>query len=91
MVILTLGETTAFPMIPAIVNQLTPLSEKGRYQGILNALIAVGKAIGPLAGGMVIERLSYRPLFEICMGVGLLVTVVVTVVTYHRQSQVVHY
>ncbi len=91
MIILTLGETTAFPMIPAIVNQLTPLNEKGRYQGILNALIAVGKAIGPLAGGMIIEQLSYLPLFEICMGVGLLVTIVVTVVTHHRQSQVIHY
>lgn len=77
MVILTLGEATALPTMPAVVNQLTPLSEKGRFQGILNSFASAGKALGPLFGGVVIERWGYQPLFFVCAlavaGVGLLI------------------
>lgn len=65
MVILTMGEATAFPAIPAIVNELTPLKVKGKYQGLLNAWASVGKAIGPLFGGLMIDALNYMWLFFI--------------------------
>jgi len=63
MVILTLGEATAFPAIPAIVNSLTPHAVKGKYQGMANAWASVGKAFGPLFGGLVIDHGSYTLLF----------------------------
>lgn len=88
MVVLTLGETTAFPMIPALVNQLTPLAAKGKYQGIINALIAVGKALGPLAGGVVIEQLGYRDLFLACGAIALVITMVVVTVTRRQGAAV---
>lgn len=88
MVILTLGETTAFPMIPALVNQLTPMEEKGRYQGIVNALMAVGKALGPLGGGIMIESLGYVPLFLICMAIGAVICLVVMAVTLRLKQAV---
>lgn len=65
MVILTLGEATAFPAIPAIVNSLTPHAVKGKYQGMANAWASVGKAFGPLFGGLVIDHGSYTLLFVI--------------------------
>ncbi|WP_283585898.1 MDR family MFS transporter [Limosilactobacillus ingluviei] len=91
MVVLTLGETTAFPMIPALVNQLTPLEAKGKYQGLLNAMIAVGKALGPLAGGLVIEALGYRLLFVLCLAVALAITAVVGIVTQEKKGAVQHF
>jgi len=65
MVILTMGEATAFPAIPAIVNNLTPTAVKGKYQGMANAWASVGKAVGPLFGGIVIDHSSYTLLFII--------------------------
>ncbi len=65
MVILTMGEATAFPAIPAIVNNLTPVAVKGKYQGMANAWASVGKAVGPLFGGIVIDHSSYTLLFII--------------------------
>jgi len=65
MVILTMGEATAFPAMPAIINELTPVAVKGKYQGLLNSWASFGKAIGPLFGGLVIEGLSYSWLFLI--------------------------
>ncbi|MEY8442162.1 MFS transporter [Lactobacillaceae bacterium 24-114] len=66
MIVLTIGEATAFPTMPAIVNELSPAAIKGKYQGILNAFSSIGKAIGPLFGGIMIELTSYQGLFIIC-------------------------
>ena len=63
MVVTTIGEATAFPMIPALVNELTPMELKGRYQGLTAAAPSVGRAIGPLLGGAVIEQSGYGSLF----------------------------
>ena len=63
MVILTLGESTAFPAIPAYVNDLSPKSSKGKYQGSIMVASGVGRAFGPLFGGLVIDRAGYIPFF----------------------------
>ncbi|CAI2547259.1 hypothetical protein AKUG0407_00170 [Apilactobacillus kunkeei] len=66
MIVLTLGEASVIPSIPALVNELTPVEVKGKYQGLTNAWAAIGKAIGPLVGGIVIDATSYGLLFIIC-------------------------
>lgn len=66
MVVLTIGEATVIPTMPAIVNSLSPVAVKGKYQGILNAYSSLGKAFGPLFGGIVIGAASYHLLFIIC-------------------------
>lgn len=63
MIITTIGEATAFPMIPALVNELTPVSLKGRYQGLSAAAPSVGCAVGPLVGGLIIQQQGYSMLF----------------------------
>lgn len=66
MIVLTLGEASVIPSIPALVNELTPVEVKGKYQGLTNAWAAIGKAIGPLVGGIIIDATSYGLLFIIC-------------------------
>ncbi len=63
MVVTTFGEATAFPMIPALVNELTPSYLKGRYQGLAAAAPSIGRAFGPVLGGFVIEHQGYQTLF----------------------------
>lgn len=62
-VILTIGETTSFAGLPAWVAQLTDVNDAGHYQGLLNITISVGRALGPLYGGYIIEQGSYQLLF----------------------------
>ncbi|WP_407658117.1 MDR family MFS transporter [Limosilactobacillus caecicola] len=91
MVVLTLGEITVFPTIPAVVNQLSPEDEKGRYQGLLNAFISFGKAVGPAIGGAMIEAFSYRPLFIVCAGALVIAIIVTSIVLERNKHRVTEY
>ena len=91
MTVLTIGEATAFPTMPAIVNELSPVNIKGKYQGILNAFSSLGKAIGPLFGGILIELSSYRILFVVCAVAVFATLAVVFVVVKANQSRTVRY
>lgn len=90
MATLTLGEATAFPTIPALINKLSPATVKDKYQGLLTAFVSVGKAIGPLLGGIVIDYYSYHILFEACLLVLILLTITVSGVglVKHQQTQI---
>lgn len=63
MIILTLGESTAFPAIPAFVNDLSPKTSKGKYQGATMVASGIGRAFGPLFGGLVIDKAGYLSFF----------------------------
>ena len=65
MFILTMGEATAFPAVPAYINDLSPANSKGKYQGEINVARGIGQAFGPLFGGMIIDRAGYIPFFII--------------------------
>lgn len=62
-VILTIGEMTSFAGLPAWISQLTTVDETGHYQGLLNITMSIGRAIGPLYGGFVIDQGDYQDLF----------------------------
>ena len=76
-VILTIGEMTSFAGLPAWIAQLTNVDEAGHYQGLLNIMMSVGRAIGPLYGGFVIEKGSYQFLFisVFCLITGTLIII----------------
>lgn len=63
MVVLTLGDLTSLPGVPAWVSTLTSLDEAGHYQGLVSMTVSIGRAIGPLFGGFMIEAYSYNGLF----------------------------
>lgn len=65
MFVLTLGEATAFPAIPAYVNDLSPLSSKGKYQGLTMVASGIGRAFGPMFGGLIIDHAGYIPFFTV--------------------------
>lgn len=72
MVILTFGEMTGFPGIPAWIDGLAGDNDKGKFQGIYNMAISFGRAVGPLYGGLIIEYGSYQSLFWSVTGLMLL-------------------
>ena len=83
MFILTLGESTAFPAIPAYVNDLSPLTSKGKYQGANMVASGIGRAFGPLFGGLIIDHAGYIPFFWVA-AIIIALMIVVMIPTYMR-------
>ncbi|MCX4696912.1 MDR family MFS transporter [Streptomyces sp. NBC_01408] len=54
----------------AIVGELVPPREQGRYQGMLAGLMALAMVGGPLAGGTITDHLGWRWAFYINLPVG---------------------
>lgn len=69
MVVLTIGDLMSLPGVPAWVSTLTSLDEAGHYQSLVSMTVSIGRAIGPLFGGFMIEQYSYNALFIISFAV----------------------
>ncbi|MBO3063936.1 MULTISPECIES: MDR family MFS transporter [Staphylococcus] len=63
MIILTLGEMFVWPAVPTIANQLAPNGKEGSFQGYVNSAATVGKAFGPLIGGVVVDTFNMQAMF----------------------------
>lgn len=82
--ILTVGEMTGIPAVPAYIDQLTDPSETGHYQGLPNIAMSIGRAIGPLYGGLVIDYFNYELLF---LSVSLMMFVTLMIVVFLTRSK----
>jgi EmrB/QacA subfamily drug resistance transporter len=63
------------PQIIAMIQQLFRGSERGRAFGLYGGTVAVATAIGPLAGGLLIEAGGWRWMFMINVPIGVLALV----------------
>jgi EmrB/QacA subfamily drug resistance transporter len=63
----------------AVIGEVIPLRERGRYQGALGAVFGVTTVIGPLLGGFFTDHLTWRWAFWINIPVALVVLAVAAV------------
>ena len=62
----------------AIIADIVPPRERGKYMGLIGGVFAVSSVAGPLLGGFLVDSLSWRWVFYVNVPIGALAVAVVT-------------
>src|SRR4051794_13582987 len=74
----------------AVIGDIIPPRERGKYQGFFGGVFGVATVVGPLLGGFFVDNLSWRWIFYVNVPLGALAFGVITVVFHSRSTKVRH-
>jgi EmrB/QacA subfamily drug resistance transporter len=81
-----LGGGGLFVITIAVVGDIIPPRDRGRYQGFFGAVFGVSTVVGPLLGGFFVDNLSWRWIFYVNLPIGIAACVVIGVVFHARTT-----
>jgi drug resistance transporter, EmrB/QacA subfamily len=73
-----------------VVADIIPPRQRGKVQGLFGAVFGVATVIGPLAGGFIVEHLSWQWIFLINLPLGVLALAVIALALKPRGERVKH-
>ncbi|HEX2313454.1 MAG TPA: MDR family MFS transporter [Thermomonospora sp.] len=82
-----LGGAGLMTLSMAIVGDVVPPRERGRYQGLFGANFAASNVLGPLVGGFFVDQLSWRWVFYVNLPLGVVALAVIALVLPARQQR----
>jgi EmrB/QacA subfamily drug resistance transporter len=74
----------------AVVGDIIPPRDRGRYQGYFGAVFGLSTVIGPLLGGFFVDSLSWRWIFYVNLPVGGVALAVIATAFHARAAQLRH-
>jgi EmrB/QacA subfamily drug resistance transporter len=74
----------------AIVGDIVPPRDRGRYQGVFGAVFGASSVLGPLLGGVFTEQLSWRWVFYINLPIGIVALLVIAAVLHIPVRRTAH-
>jgi EmrB/QacA subfamily drug resistance transporter len=74
----------------AVVGDIIPPRDRGRYQGVFGAVFGVSTIVGPLLGGFFVDNLSWRWIFYVNLPVAAVAMVVIGAVFHTQTTRVEH-
>jgi EmrB/QacA subfamily drug resistance transporter len=74
----------------AVIGDIFPPRERGRYQGYFGGVFGVSTVAGPLLGGFFVDNLSWRWIFYINLPIGLIALAVIAAVFQPRTDHEKH-
>jgi EmrB/QacA subfamily drug resistance transporter len=74
-----LGAGALIPLAMAVIGDLVPPSDRGRWQGLTGAVFGLASVLGPFSGGWIADHADWRWVFFVSLPVGFLALAVVMV------------
>ncbi|HVU77760.1 MAG TPA: MDR family MFS transporter [Gaiellaceae bacterium] len=85
-----IGAGGLFPLSLAVIGNIVPPRDRGRWQGLIGAVFASSSIIGPAVGGFIVDNTSWRWIFFVNLPVGALALVVISLTMPHRAARTAH-
>lgn len=71
------GAAMIMACTPALIVDTFPGPERGKYLGMIGAVVASGLTLGPAIGGFLLDQFSWRAIFYINIPIGLFAAVII--------------
>jgi EmrB/QacA subfamily drug resistance transporter len=85
-----IGAGGLFPLSLAVIGNIVPPRDRGRWQGLIGAVFAASSIIGPAVGGFIVDNTSWRWVFLVNLPVGGLALLVISLTMPRRAPRLAH-
>ena len=80
------GAGGLIPLALAVIGNIVPPRDRGRYQGLIGAVFAAASIIGPAVGGFIVDNTSWRWIFYVNLPVGGVALIVIWITMPRRRD-----
>jgi len=85
-----IGAGGLFPLSLAVIGNIVPPRDRGRWQGLIGAVFAASSILGPAVGGFIVDNASWRWVFLVNLPVGGIALAVISITMPRRVPRTAH-
>jgi EmrB/QacA subfamily drug resistance transporter len=82
-----IGAGGLFPLSLAVIGNIVPPRDRGRWQGLIGAVFAAASIVGPAVGGFIVDNTTWRWVFFVNLPVGGLALLVISLTMPSRIAE----